>query len=334
MTARVAVVTNMWPGDGAAHRGLFVQEQVEAVRRAAAGWTVDVIRVAGRRGRIDYLAAATRLRRELVGYDLVHAHYGLTGAAVALARVPIPGVLTLHGGDVNVAWQRVVSSLAARRFERVLVVDGAMRRWAAFATADVLPCGVDVSRFAMPRSRSDAGRRTILFPGDPADPVKDHALFQRAIDGLRPETRDLVDVITLGGVDPKDVPARMADADVVVLTSRSEGSPMVVKEALAAGAPVVSVAVGDVAALIEGAPGCRVVARTAAEIARGIEAALRDGRGEADRARRARIVERGLDGDSVARRLIELYEKTIAAHGRNGRGTRARLESPELRTEG
>jgi len=51
-------------------------------------------------------------------------------------------------------------------------------------------------------------------------------------------------------------------SNVLLLTSLHEGSPTVVKEALACGLPVVSVDVGDVAERIEGIEGCHLAVAT------------------------------------------------------------------------
>jgi len=56
-------------------------------------------------------------------------------------------------------------------------------------------------------------------------------------------------------------------SDALLLTSMHEGSPTVVKEALACGLPVVSVDVGDVAERIEGIEGCHLASPEPAELA-------------------------------------------------------------------
>lgn len=71
------------------------------------------------------------------------------------------------------------------------------------------------------------------------------------------EARGLTGIVTMVGHRP-DAARWLRAVDAAVLTSRSEGSPNAVLEALAVGTPVVSVNVGDVARFI-GADGGRVV---------------------------------------------------------------------------
>lgn len=310
---RIAVVTNMWPGPGSPHRGIFVRDQVEELRRQRPDWDLAVLPIAGERGRADYVAAVPRLRRALAtGYDIVHAHYGLTGATVALARPGIPFVLTLHGSDVNIPWQRKATRVGVKRADRVIVVEEGMRDRIGAPDAVVLPCGV-ADRFrpiaqGAARARLGLGDGiVVLFPAAPKNPVKDYALFRSAVEALEELRGGPVITQDLAGADPADVPLRLAAADVVVLTSRSEGSPMVVKEALACGIPVVSVPVGDVEELLSDVRGCRVVGRSADAVARGIAEVLEDDAAGPD-ARRRSVIDRGLDGPTIARRLAEIYE--------------------------
>ena len=106
---RVLVVTNMYPTTAEPHFGCFVRDQVEDLRRLNA--EVTVLAFDGRSHKRRYVAAARRLRRAVRrgGYDVVHAHYGLSGAVAAL-QPQTPVVTTFHGSDAWVPWQRRVSS--------------------------------------------------------------------------------------------------------------------------------------------------------------------------------------------------------------------------------
>src|SRR5581483_157427 len=115
---RVLAVTNLLPV-GDSFRGIFVKEQVEALRRL--GVHVDVEVVAQQRGKLDYFLAALRVQRRVRQgqYDLVHVHYGM--AAPATRFVNVPRVLSLYGSDINVGWQQTVTRMGGRPEARIYV---------------------------------------------------------------------------------------------------------------------------------------------------------------------------------------------------------------------
>lgn len=95
---RVLVVTNMYPSDDRPSYGSFVREQVESLR--ALGVRAAVLFIDGRTSRTHYLTGIGRVRRAARGaFDVVHAHYGLTGFLAVLQR-RLPVVVTLHGDDL------------------------------------------------------------------------------------------------------------------------------------------------------------------------------------------------------------------------------------------
>jgi glycosyltransferase involved in cell wall biosynthesis len=111
----------------------------------------------------------------------------------------------------------------------------------------------------------------------------------------------------LEGVPHDQVPVWLSAADVVLLTSLREGSPNVVKEALACDAAVVGVPVGDVAWLLEGVANSRLCSYDARSVADGIAGLLAAKSGGG----RERIRALGLDSDSVAAKLEALYLKIL-----------------------
>jgi len=136
-----------------------------------------------------------------------------------------------------------------------------------------VPSGIDLERFA-PLDRDECrvrlgwvdGRRHILFPAPASRPEKRYQLAEAAVARLR-GTGCEVDLHELDGVVHDEVPTWINASDAVLLTSTHEGSPNVVKEALACNVPVVAVDVGDVRQRLARVEGCFVAAPTAAELA-------------------------------------------------------------------
>ena len=312
---RVLVVTNMYPTEEEPFFGSFVKEQVDDVR--SLGIDVDVYDFDGRRRKSAYAKAAVAVARlaHTGRYDLVHAHYGLSGA-VAMVQRRLPVVTTFHGSDTGYKrWQREVSRVVARATVPILV-DAAAAPRIGVRAAPLIPCGVDLQRFA-PRDRDaareelglDPNRRYALFPSNPAKRVKRYDVFEAAVSAARRRLPAL-DSITLAGYTRDQVALAMNAGDVVVLTSDSEGSPVVVKEALACETPVVSVDVGDVRATISRLPGCSIRARRPEDLADGIVEALESARTGLLRRRAERY-----GGETAAHRTVALYRTVLRQRG-------------------
>jgi glycosyltransferase involved in cell wall biosynthesis len=264
---RVLFVTNMWPEHGG-FRGTFVEQQASSLREL--GHHVDVEIVAQARGIADYVLAAPRVRRRAREgrYDVVHVHFGLTAFAARL--VDRPRVITLYGSDINERlkrwWTRLSWGGAAAR----VYVSRSLAAVAGDRAGRVVPNGVDFDLFRpgeRTAARTELGvgpdDRLILFGSQPERAVKGHDVFADVVRRLRSQgipARELI--LTSPGQAASRVVAKYDAADVLLFTSRrgSEGSPTVVKEAIAMGLPVVSVDVGDVAEMLAGIEPSEVVA--------------------------------------------------------------------------
>ena len=314
---RVVVLTNMYPTDERPVFGIFVQEQVEDLR--ALGVDVEVLFFDGRASRRNYLRAVRAVRRIVREQrpDLVHAHYGLTGA-VALCQRRAPVVTTFHGSDSSgeIRWQAAVSWGVAR-LSTPIFVSTHLADHLKLRNASIVPAAVDTDVFR-PRDRGEA-RRTLGWPDDVAYALllgsravrlKRADLFDAGVEHARavaPELR----ATSLEGLTRAEVATVMAAVDVAVLTSDNEGSPVTVREALASCTPVVSVAVGDVPTVLAGLPGCAVVEREPVAIGAAIVAAIRAGRPGELRERAA-----GYSRPIVARKIVDVYETVLAQAGR------------------
>jgi glycosyltransferase involved in cell wall biosynthesis len=116
-------------------------------------------------------------------------------------------------------------------------------------------------------------------------------------------------LVELKGYTREQVNALMYNCEVLLMTSRTEGSPQVIKEAMACGCPIVSVDVGDVAERTSGVEGCYIVrTREPKDIA---EALLKAVAFEGKTTGREKIIEMGLSNEQVAEQLLHIYEQLL-----------------------
>ena len=305
---RILCVTNMYPTTAEPWFGCFVKEQMDAVR--SLGIETTVFQFEGRRDPLEYGRAALRLPAllEREHFDLVHAHYGLSGA-VALSQRRLPVVTTFHGSDTGYSrWQGWVSWIVARATVPVFVSSASARRL-GLPSAAVIPSAVDVERF-VPNDRVKARQalgwdedgRYVLLPGSRSNRVKRADLFDAAVQEARLSVPDLTPV-SLEGFSREQVVDVMNAVDLTLMTSESEGSPVAIKESLACTTPVVSVDVGDVSEVLAGLQGCSIRSREPRDLADGVLAALAAPPSSVLRERALRYSSR-----RIAERVVAVYE--------------------------
>lgn len=255
---RALIVTNMYPTPAQPGLGSFVRDQVDALRRIE-GLDIEVFSFAPG-GANAYVRAASELRsgrHRRARFDVVHAHYGLTAWPAFAASGKVRAV-TLHGTDLVHRRARPVTLAALPFLDLVATVSEALATeipaWAVRGGRAVLPAGVDLGRFrAIPRAQARAALGLdphgpyVLFPADPSRPEKgyDRAL---AVAGNVP-------LLTLGHVDPAQVPHYVNAANAVLVPSEREGFGLAVLEALACDVPVLATPVGIHAAALDGIDG-------------------------------------------------------------------------------
>ena len=288
---------------------MFVFEQYTALKKAG----VDIItyRVTGH-GVFGYLREAFKLRKVVkrTRPDLVHAHYGLSGLCANFQR-SVPVVTTFHGSDVHSGgWIRKLSQLAMRLSVYNIFVGHKLYKLSGYKKSNVsiIPCGTDLETIK-PIDRAEAkemvGKRNtfVLFAGSFARKIKNPELAKESVAKL-PQ----VELVELSGYKRAEVNLLMNAADCLLVTSHREGGPLVVKEAMACGTPIVSVDVGDVKEVIGETAGCYIAERNADDIAEKIKMALAF-RGKTEG--RQRIVELGLDNNQIAKRIIDIYKQCL-----------------------
>jgi glycosyltransferase involved in cell wall biosynthesis len=319
----VLVVTNMWPSDEDPSYGSFVQDQMESLRRI--GVDYDVLFINGRGARLNYARAFRKLRSRISQrrYDLIHAHFGLSGW-VARCQFNLPVVLTFHGDDLLGKFRfdgsitpmgrlfQVTSLMLAPFVRAVIVQSYEMRRMLRFSEVSVIPCGIDLDLF-QPMDRKEARQRLglesekkfVVFAYDPAEQRKRYDLIERAVAIARARVPRL-EILHVRGKPHAQMPLYMNAADALVVASEAEGGPLVTKEAMAVNLPVITVPVGDAVELIGDSEGNYVVPRTAEAIAEKlIEVCRHGGRGRG----RERLAQFSMP--ATAQKVLEVYKAVM-----------------------
>lgn len=288
----------------------FVVEQRNALQRCGVECDWFLVRGKGVRG---YLKQLRPLKTKIADYrpHVIHAHYGLCGLLATLQR-KVPVVTTYHGTDINDPKVSRLSKIAMKRSTwNIFVSRNAMEKAELVENASLLPCGVDLEVLrpvdkleALKKMHLHEGRKYVLFAGAFDNAVKNAPLAKEMVAGLHDDT---VELLELKGYSREEVTLLMCAADALLMTSFSEGSPQVIKEALACGCPIVSVDVGDVKERIDSVQGCYVAKTTETNELTELlcKALLYEGRTKG----RDRIVMDGLENVRIAESLIEIYGK-------------------------
>lgn len=309
---KVLFVTNMYPDRNNPGSGAFVHQQAEHLRKA--GHEIDILHVDGKRSRTKYLTSPIEVFRRTwaTRYDIVHAHYGLSGVP-SLFRYSAPLVITLHGSDALVGvLQPFISRAVCSLADAVIAVSKSI---SARIPGKVIPCGIDLGVFT-PRDRKaararlglQADRKLVLFPFDPARKVKRYNLAEAAVNELADPK---VQLLAVSKKRNDEMPWYYSAADAMILCSRSEGSPTSVKEALACNLPVVSTDVGDVREIMAGVDGCEICEPAPGALAHGLRRVLDRGTNALveSRSRMARY-----DHARVAAAIEDVYQSVIHHH--------------------
>lgn len=300
---RILIVANHNPR----HYTTFITEQVESVRQL--GVEIDYYGVHGK-GIMGYLSNLSSLKAKIHEYrpDLIHAHYGLSGLLANLQR-EVPVVTSYHGSDIHSGGQTLFfSKLATRLSAYNIFVSKRLLEQSGYNGPNkcIISCGIDMNTFH-PIDRAVA-RKTLGW-----DPNGTYVFFGGAFDNLvknSPLAKAAVaqiegaQLMEMRGYTRKEVNLAMNAADCLLMTSHREGGPLVVKEAMACGTPVVAVRVGDAEETMKGVEGCYVASHDVKDVTSCLRQALSfQGKTKG----RQRIIDLGLPMEQVAEQIINIY---------------------------
>jgi glycosyltransferase involved in cell wall biosynthesis len=298
--------------------GLNILVKNQGKSLSDAGIEIDYYPIVGK-GLKGYLKNVFSLRKYIKNnYDIFHAHYCLTAFVATLSGCK-PLVVSLMGSDVRMGFavKFLIKVCSLFFWDKVIVKSNDSKNNIKLLKKSMLISnGVDTALFkpiskrkVIDKIRWEKDKKHILFASSPSRPVKNFSLLAKAYDLINKEKQIVLHM--LKNVYHSEVPKYMNASDVVVLTSLWEGSPNVIKEAMACNRPIVSTDVGDVKEVLGLTKGCFITSYDSVDLADNLKRAIDFSQKYKETEGRARIINLGLDKDGTAKKIIRLYETII-----------------------
>lgn len=333
---KVLVITNAYPTKETPSLGVFIKSQIDSIRRQ--GIDIDLLFIKGYQSKFNYLKAilqfwcrlyARSLSRQRLdstlnaSYDLIHAHYGLSGW-VARMQFKRPVVVSFMGDDIlgtpakngrNTFFSLFLvglNKILSRLVNGVIIKSAEMETKLGLPKAVVIPNGVDLELFkpmervkACQQLNLDPAKQYILFANNPDIAVKNFPLAQRVFQIVQEKIKQ-VELVVVHKETWHKMPLYMNACDILLMTSFHEGSPNTIKEAMACNLPIVSVGVGDVKEVTRNTRNCFVTSRDARQMAEQVIQIIDSNERSNGRERITH-----LEIQKVAQQIIDIYQRIL-----------------------
>ena len=278
------------------------------------------------------LKSLWRIRHTASDFDIIHIHFG--GLYALIIRIILIGIakpmfITFHGTDIHakklqsaksrlLRWKIILNQKASfmsiRLFDRCGFVSESMLDYIPqnikkkyYHKFFIQSLGVDYNTFTI--SSKEKAQDELHIPRG------EYVLFSD-VSNCTIKRRDIAKAIVaqLGtryklllmcGIKPSDVPVYINASDFVLLTSDEEGSPNIIREALALNKPFFSVKVGDAAKQLEGLENSTIISRNPIEAANTIKEYMSKEYVDFTRTKLQDV----LDFNIINERIIDLYEQ-------------------------
>jgi hypothetical protein len=285
---------------------------------------VDFFKIRGK-GLLGYLKNIKDLRKHVLNhpFDIIHAHFTLSGWVAVLAFTGKPIVLSLMGtdafGKINKVSAKKINNknytfltyLIQPFTTKIICKSANIERFVWLKSkSTILPNGVDLDVFDGKRTsyRKELGldpeKKYILFLGNPEDTNKNYSLVKSIENRLNESGITLINPYP---ISHQVVPKYLSSVDLLALCSFQEGSPNVVKECMASNCRGVFTPVGDVEDLVRDVSGYKVAGWDSNEFLNAVLDVLQEDKVEGRKA----LISKGLDIGSVAKKLREVYDAVV-----------------------
>ena len=287
----------------------IVKAQGESLKKN--GIEIEYFLIKGK-GIVGYLKNIFPLRKYLKNndFDIIHSHYSLSAYVASMAGAS-PLVVSLMGSDVQkgILGKGIIKLFNKVYWEMLIVKSKSMKHSIDIKECRIIPNGVNFDLFKpidKENTKKKVGfnsRKHVIFVANSERREKN---YQLALQGFKLLDDPNVELNVVSDVAYKDIPYCYYAADVLLLTSLWEGSPNVVKEAMACNLPVVSTDVGDVKEVIGNTDGCYITSFEPEDVAEKLKMALEFGKRTDSR---EQIYH--LDSDLIAKKIIKVYEEVL-----------------------
>jgi len=283
----------------------FIFDQINSLRSFGHHVEIFIIEGSGVKG---YSKAFFSLKRRLKNnnYDIIHAHYGLSGVISVLQNLPT--IVTFTGCDINITSNLIISTIA-RRFSshNIFVSESLKSRSGEKKKYSIIPYGIEFANFfpiekklARESLKLKLDEKIVLFASSKNRIEKNYPLAKKALEIL--QNIKLIELEK--NYSTEEMNLLINSADVLLMTSIREGSPQIIKEAMACNCPIVSTNVGDVKEIISNTDGCYITSFDEKDVAEKIHLALKF-----DQETNGRQNVKHLDVNIIGGKISKIYQR-------------------------
>lgn len=241
----------------------FIYDQIKSIKAGDSSIEIDIFFVKGK-GIKGYFQNIPILKRKIKSFkpDILHAHGGHVGFICVFQRL-VPVITTFHGSDINNKSTRFISYIAALFSRFAIFVSSKLLNKVPLKSKKfcIIPCGVDRSIFtfmdkntAKKKLNLSLEKHYFLFTSSFTNAVKNYPFAEEVMRSFPEYT-----LLEIKNRSREEVALLLNATDLLLMTSFSEGSPQITKEALACGQRIVSINVGDVKEQCLGVDNCRIL---------------------------------------------------------------------------
>jgi len=319
----------MYPTEDNPVFGVFIKSQIDSLKKYV---DIDLLVLSGGNGISPYLKDIPKITSKIKQQpDLIHIHYGNASTLVKLLhRSKIPIITSYCGDDLlgtlkteksytlkSIVLKKINNFLSRLDTESIVKSDVLAQEIRGVAKKiHIIPNGVDTEKFNFVNKNEarkvlklqvSEDKKIILFPADTKNPRKNFKLLSDALSKINNKNYQ---VLTFENrtVTPDLVPLYLNAADLVISTSFYEGSPNIIKEAMACNCSVFSTDCGDVKWLLDEVNGSKILSYSEEEWTKELEIFLTKNNDQTIVNAREMLIKKELDIDSVAKKIIRIYD--------------------------